>query len=115
MSNIPFAVELRRQFNLTLESEFEGRTEYIESQIQRLKAHMIDMASMKRMEFSVFFRDLPLVNWGDQLIRFPPPLTAYVMPYDTKKAVAKFLREEGFYFDEWHEHIAINLIKEQKD
>ena len=115
MSNIPFAVELREQFNLTLETETEGRIEYIEAQIQRLKAHMIDMASMKRMEFSVFFRDQPFVTWGNQRIKFPPPDSAYVMPCDTKKAVAKFLREEGFYFDEWHEHIAINLIKEQKD
>lgn len=38
----------------------------------------------------------------------------HVMPVDMKKAVVKFLREEGFYFDEWHEHIAINLIKESK-
>ena len=47
-------------------------------------------------------------------IKFPPPENAHVMPADMKKAVVKFLREEGFYFDEWHEHIAINLIKESK-
>jgi hypothetical protein len=114
MSNIPFAVELRRQFNLTLESEFEGRTEYIQSQIQHLKAHLIDMAAIKKMEFSIFFREQPFVTWGNQRIKFPPPENAHVMPVDMKKAVVKFLREEGFYFDEWHEHIAINLIKDSK-
>ena len=114
MSNVPFAIELREKFGLTQETSDEQMAEYLELSIQRLKGHLIDMAAMKKVEFSIFFRKPQFVTFECHRVKYQPPPNAYVMPLDTKKAVVKFLTEEGFYFDEWSEHIAINLVKSPK-
>ena len=51
MSNVPFAIELREKFGLTQETSDEQMAEYLELSIQRLKGHLIDMASIKMVEF----------------------------------------------------------------
>lgn len=111
MVKVPLAVELREKFNITQDTNDEKRAEYLRQSIQAFSNHITYRASRKEVEFSVFFREPQFVTLGSLRIKYPIPPNKYVMPPDTKKAVVKFLREEGFYFEEWSEHIAINLAK----
>lgn len=96
MSNVPFAIELREKFGLTQETSDEQMAEYLELSIQRLKGHLIDMASIKMVEFSIFFRKPQFVTFASNRIKYPPPPNAYEMPPDTKKRSLNSSPKKGF-------------------
>ncbi len=114
--NVPFAIQLRENFGLCEEIVPVLEAERIENNIAKLKGHLIEMARQKKIEFSIFFRDSPRMYFGSGNYRekYPIPRYAFNMPSDMKKEVVKFLTAERFHFTEWHEHIAINLVKQPK-
>lgn len=110
MNGMSFAAELREKYNLSLELANSREQSLINFQIEKLKEYMEMCASIGKMTFSIHFRKVMTNDYK----HYPPPPNAMVLDPMYKKSISTFLTNEEFYFDEWSQHIYVDLLKEAK-